>query len=546
MGHDSETELLGEQLSEQLVAELRQLPALPYLFIGSGISRRYLGLPDWEGLLRIFAAEIDEDFDYLYASANGDFPAIASALAQAFSPIWWKDARYEAQRAQYRDIVKEVDSALKVAVAEYLKANEKLAPNSPGLADALLREELEHLKAAVVDGVITTNYDSLTDEVFPEFPAYVGQDELLLSDAQFVAETYKIHGSSSQPLSLLLTAKDYENYSRRNQYLAAKLLTIFVEHPVIFIGYSLKDTYIQEILENIVIAVGPDRVEELGQRIYFLEWNEDPESTPTIEDSSLVLPIEGRLPIRRISSHHLLPVTSALTQLERPFPVRVIRELKKHIFDLVHHPDPDQEREVVRAIPIDAEGPEGLRVIFGVGRFSEKDLQDIDSITARRLTREDLARDVLGIRPRGLDAENVLLFGIPDGIRAARNSYIPVFKYLRESNRIPADGKVNFKGLPPLIQTLAGNEPLPAPGAVARFRRDVQGVLTTPGQVNDSDYKNYFKFDSLLCLDSADYELEELREVLASYLEPGALPQRDEASFYRAVSHYDRLKFKNG
>lgn len=69
---------------EQLAEHLRGFRTAPFLFIGSGVSRRYLGLEDWTGLLRRFAQLTPHSYAYYFGNANSRLPAVASGIADLF------------------------------------------------------------------------------------------------------------------------------------------------------------------------------------------------------------------------------------------------------------------------------------------------------------------------------------------------------------------------------------------------------------------------------------------------------------------------------
>src|SRR5690606_26648612 len=148
------------------------------------------------------------------------------------------------QKLHLQDMV-DYSSPLKVSVSRHLLS---LTQND---SDEDLRNEIAKLKTARVNGIITTNYDLLCEQIFPQFKVYKSQSELIFSPLQEVGEIYKIHGCCTEPNSIVITEDDYHEYNRKNAYIAAKLLTVFLEHPTIFMGYSISDENIRTILSSI-------------------------------------------------------------------------------------------------------------------------------------------------------------------------------------------------------------------------------------------------------------------------------------------------------
>ncbi|MCP4212771.1 MAG: hypothetical protein GY764_15040, partial [Halieaceae bacterium] len=75
-------------IADSLADLLKTHGSGPFLFAGSGLSRRYLGLEDWSGLLRRFCQHI-KPYEYYLSSANGSLPLVAGLMAEDFHEAWW-------------------------------------------------------------------------------------------------------------------------------------------------------------------------------------------------------------------------------------------------------------------------------------------------------------------------------------------------------------------------------------------------------------------------------------------------------------------------
>jgi hypothetical protein len=409
---------------ETFAQHLRTFRAAPFLFVGAGLSRRYLELDGWEALLRRLAELTDGDFDFYSATANGDFPQIAHLIAEELHERWWKDPKFATHRERFKGQLRHRDSALKAEASIYLADSMKRLPTKGPMV-----AELAALQNGVIDGIITTNFDPLLEHLFPDFRVFVGQERLLFNDALGVAEIYKIHGSHEDPDSLVLTTADYERFRGRNAYLAAKLMTIFVEHPVVFLGYSLSDPNVAAILHGIVDCLDTtESIERLADRLIFVQW--DKVVTEATMARSVIRVDAKPIPVMTVAVPDFLEVFEVLGSLQRGFPAKLLRQLKEQVYELVLE---GQSRGRLHVLPLDSDADlSKVEVVFGVGAIAQ-----LRAYVGLR--REDLVDDILDERT-DLNAVRVVQEALPPILAQPGN--IPVFKYLRLAGLLDQAGEL--------------------------------------------------------------------------------------------------------
>lgn len=405
-------------IKEKLIEIFSNRTGGPFLFIGSGFSRRYLGLEDWKGLLSRFCVT-GKPFEYYLSAADGDYPTAAKLLAVEFNEHWWASDDYKTNVERFKSKVKSSTSALRIEICQYLATLDQAKAK-----DSIYADEVKVLSTLNVDGVITTNWDMFIEQIFPDYKPYVGQNELLFSNPQQIGEIYKIHGCASNPESIILTNDDYTDFNNKNAYLASKLITIFVEHPVIFIGYSLSDGNIKRLLSDISSCIGDINIEQLRRNLIFIQRTDPDDNIESLSETYIT--IEGvQIPIILIKTDNFLPVYEAIATTKRKIPARVLRYCKEQLYELVKSSEPENKICVVDIDAIDRK--EDIEFLVGVGVVSQHE-STVSQVGYAAIENIDLMMDVLH------DDSNYEAQLIVDNVlkRAAKNTkYVPVFKYLR-------------------------------------------------------------------------------------------------------------------
>lgn len=509
-------------MNSDLFDHLKDFNTNPYLFIGSGFSRRYLSLPTWEELLSNFfsISTIEGDFEYYKSKCNGNLPLLASNLSNEFHEIWWKKDSFIESRNIFKSLASEhVNLPFKIEISNYIKSSQTISTRYD--------KEIELLKTSVIDGIITTNWDNFLDDNFNEFNVYIGQQELLFSEAISIGEIYKIHGCISRPETLILTEEDYLDFNSKNAYLAAKLLTIFVEHPIIFIGYSLSDNNIQQIIDSIVKCVDPKNLDKLKNRLIFVEWKEN--SDFEIKDSSIKLPDNKVLPIKLIITDSFEPIFETLSTLKRQIPIKILRKLKNSVVEFVKSNNPTSKVFVTDIDSINDDT--SIEYAIGVGvatqLLSTQGYKSIETI--------DIIEDILNDN-KNYDTKLLVENTFPKIVKG--NAFIPVYKYLKAERLLTKTGTLKTKNKFELRKNtptcfLPPKNYLKKQTEIRRNHKDVNSI------VNAFDVSHSLNYIPLLDLKTIN--LAQLQKFLRACLKDDGIEKS--SNFRKLVCLYDYLKY---
>lgn len=385
---------------------IEKFVTIPFLFVGSGLSRRYYNLPNWTGLLQEMVDKFNQDpFAFRSYEDKASFtdnpyginPKIASFIEEDFNKEWFSNPNIRTLNKEYMQKVSDGCSPFKVEMSYYLK--QKSILKSEFKDEVTL---LNNIAKKSVAGIITTNYDLFFETYLSDYKVYVGQQALLFSQLQGIAEVYKIHGSLNEPQSIIINEKDYKEFKEKREYLAAKLLTIFMEYPIIFMGYSLSDTNIRDILSSIVKCMTKEQVKLPKYKFIFVEYDpaikryEIRDSTFTFDDNKL-------LTMTKISLSDYSLLYNAIGKKKMKIPVRLLRILKNelYLFTLTNQPT-----NKIKVAMIDDQRISSDELVMSIGTTETVNINGLKGVTSdqwyRNIVMNDLkfeAKDLLSYAP---------------------------------------------------------------------------------------------------------------------------------------------------
>ena len=517
---------------------VKQLTGTPFFFIGSGFSKRYYNLPSWEELLKYFISKISNDefaFQKYYneaasllesnSSVGLHYAKIASIVEKEFNSKWFNNEIERTTTKKYLNFIKNKTSPFKAELAEFIENNSTLNPE--------YKHEIQlfhNLSSKSISGIITTNYDMFLEQNTDEYKTFLGQDQLLFSNLNYIGEIYKIHRSVSDPNSIVITYEDYQKFQEKSKYLAAKLMTIFVENPIVFIGYSLNDPNISSIIKSIITCLDKQHLEKIKNHFIYVEWN--PNINDNIEITTHTIQIHNQLlEMTLLKTNNFALLFEAFLKKKHTLPVKILRLFKNELYEYTISNTPTSK---INIAGIDNPNINDDELVLAIAAPSTLAINGLSGLCTFDFYKHIVLDDIK------FPAEKILEFAYPNLIRS--NNVLPLNKLLSLSSKkyenIEAKRLKSFNSI--ISKTIVKERK-----KKVFQHRSVKGILDE----FNSDHFKMVKF--LSYLKENEINLNDLENFLVHEFKKDDLQelfkkkQGYSSDLYRLVRIYDFMKYSN-
>jgi hypothetical protein len=133
----------------------------------------------------------------------------------------------------------------------------------------------------------------------------------------------------SQPESIVISDADYDRFRTNNHLIRAQLISLFIHNPIIFIGYSISDENIRDILKTIFSFISKDSLlaDKVRKNFLLIERESDSNSLEVLEHD-VVIENVGNIKINKIKTDNFQGVFEELSNLKLPVSSMDIRKVE--------------------------------------------------------------------------------------------------------------------------------------------------------------------------------------------------------------------------
>ena len=398
----------------------------PILFIGTGISLRYLNNTyTWENLLKHISYELTQNHEVYfdiksdcYVNNEPRFDKIASALESNFNRELKanRNGKFkEINDTYYLNMNKGVNSSrFKLYLADIL-GNLKFKEDKMDEIQALKKSRKN------IGSIVTTNYDKLVEEIF-EFNPLIGND-ILLSNPY--GSVYKIHGCITDPEKIIITCNDYEKFEEKYELIRAQLLSLFIHNPIIFLGYSMGDKNIKDILKTIYTYIQPnsDEAEKIRSNFLLVEYEENSDNLEVIEHD-IVIGEHQTIRINKIKTDNYKVIYESLANLQLPVSAMDVRKVQSVVKEIY------------------AGGKIQVNITEDLNQLDNKDkVLVIGSANTIKYEFQTVAEMMINYFEI-IEEENSQLLSLIDKMKIQSNQYFPMMGFYRINPNLKSAGKL--------------------------------------------------------------------------------------------------------